>query len=231
MSKETLFTLSHIEKRYKGKGVETHALRDISLTIARHDFTVIQGRSGCGKSTLLNLIGAMDCADSGTYHFGAQDVFALDQKALSMFRRSVIGFVFQSFHLIPELTAQGNVEMPMGYAGQTRLRRRERATQLLSQVGLSEKAKHKPSQLSGGEQQRVALARALVNEPQLILADEPTGNLDEATSCDVMELLRQINRLGTTIIMVTHDVQLATYASRIITMQDGRIVDDITQGA
>jgi putative ABC transport system ATP-binding protein len=223
--------LSHIEKNYSGKGILTHALRALNLAVARHEFVAVCGKSGCGKSTLLNLIGAMDRPDSGNYHFGEKDVLSMNLKELALFRRSEIGFVFQAFHLVPEMTALENVEMPMGYAGLPKSRRREKAMQLLERVGLSEKSRHKPPQLSGGEQQRVAVARALVNEPQLILADEPTGNLDEANSLEIMRVLKEIHAAGTTIIMVTHDSNMADFADRLIRMKDGTIVMDTMNGS
>ena len=219
-----MIKLSNVNKIYQGKGVSTAALSDISLTVDQGDFVIIYGKSGCGKSTLLNILGTMDKPTNGTYHFNDTDIGSLKFNELSEFRNRYMGFIFQSFYLINEFTALANVEMPLGYAGVGKGERKKRAAELLKMVGLEDKMKNKPSQLSGGEQQRVAIARSLVAGPSLVLADEPTGNLDEKTTDDIMELLKQINQDGTTIIMVTHNVDLAHYANKVVHIADGRIL-------
>ncbi len=219
-----MITLSNISKIYQGKGVSAAALTDVSLTVGKGDFVIIYGKSGCGKSTLLNILGTMDRPTDGDYHFNDTDICGLKFNELSRFRNRHIGFIFQSFYLINELTALENVGMPLGYSGVGKSERRKRAGELLKMVGLEDKLKNKPSQLSGGEQQRVAIARSLIAGPSLVLADEPTGNLDEKTTGDIMDLLKQINQNGTTIIMVTHNPDLAHYADRVVRMSDGRIV-------
>ena len=219
-----MITLSNISKIYQGKGVSAAALTDVSLTVDKGDFVIIYGKSGCGKSTLLNILGTMDRPTDGSYYFDDTDICGLRFNELSGFRNRHIGFIFQSFYLINELTALENVGMPLGYAGVGKSERRKRAGELLKMVGLEDKLKNKPSQLSGGQQQRVAIARSLIAGPSLVLADEPTGNLDEKTTGDIMDLLKQINQNGTTIIMVTHNPDLAHYADRVVRMSDGRIV-------
>lgn len=219
-----MIKLSNVNKVYQGKGVSTAALTDISLTVDQGDFVIIYGKSGCGKSTLLNILGTMDKPTGGTYHFNDTDIGSLKFNELSQFRNRYMGFIFQSFYLINEFTALANVEMPLGYAGVGRGERKRRAAELLKMVGLEDKMKNKPSQLSGGEQQRVAIARSLVAGPSLVLADEPTGNLDEKTTDDIMDLLKRINQSGTTIIMVTHNVDLAHYANKVIHIADGKIL-------
>lgn len=219
-----MIVLSNINKIYESKGGTVCALTDVNLTVEQGDFVIIYGKSGCGKSTLLNILGTMDRPTGGKYLFQDIDMGRLSFRELSEFRNRHIGFIFQSFYLINEFSVLANVEMPLGYAGVGRGERRGRAQELLKMVGLADKMKNKPSQLSGGEQQRVAIARSLVASPKLVLADEPTGNLDEKTSKDIMELLKRINEDGTTIIMVTHDGDLAHYASRVIRISDGRIV-------
>ena len=219
-----MITLSNISKKYQGRGVSTAALNDVSLRVDQGEFVIIYGISGCGKSTLLNILGTMDKPTDGTYHFKDTDIGSLKFSELSQFRNRHIGFIFQSFYLINEFTALANVEMPLGYAGIGKGERRRRAEELLKMVGLENKMKNKPSQLSGGEQQRVAIARSLAAAPSLLLADEPTGNLDEKTTDDIMALLKRINQEGTTVIMVTHNVDLAHYADKVVHMADGRIV-------
>lgn len=219
-----MIKLANVNKIYQGKGVSTAALTDISLTVDQGDFVIIYGKSGCGKSTLLNILGTMDKPTDGTYHFNDTDIGSLKFNELSEFRNRYMGFIFQSFYLINEFTALANVEMPLGYAGVGKGERRRRAAELLKMVGLEDKMKNKPSQLSGGEQQRVAIARSLVAGPSLVLADEPTGNLDEKTTDDIMDLLKRINQNGTTIVMVTHNVDLAHYANKVVHIADGRIL-------
>lgn len=218
-----MININHINKTYYS-GIEVQALKEVNLVIEKGEFILIVGKSGSGKSTLLNVIGCMDGYDSGEYLFLNQDVKSLSSRELAQFRNRKIGFVFQSFQLINELTVGENIEMAMGIAGVPRNERKKRVKQLLEMVGLTEKEKNRPLQLSGGQQQRVAIARALANNPDVLLCDEPTGNLDEKNGIKIMELLKSLNKKGTTIIMVTHDLTLKQYADRIVEMKDGRIV-------
>ena len=199
------------------------AVRDLSLTIAGGEHTAIQGPSGCGKSTLLHMLGCVDTPSSGTLTFDGQDVAELGDHARSLLRLRHIGFVFQRFYLLPMLTAAENVELPQAEAGVSRSQRVQRSRELLEYVGLGARAGHRPSQLSGGEMQRVAIARALANRPRLLLADEPTGELDQGTGEQVASLLDRVNADGTALVMVTHDPALASRARRVLTMKDGRI--------
>lgn len=212
----------NLNKTYNN-GIKVQALKEINLEIERGEFILIIGKSGSGKSTLLNILGCMDGYDSGEYLFSDQDVKSLSSPELARFRNQKVGFVFQSFQLINELTVGENIEMPMGIAGVPRNERKKRVTELLEMVGLDEKESCRPLQLSGGQQQRVAIARALANNPDVILCDEPTGNLDEKNGIKIMELLKKLNEKDTTIIMVTHDLTLKQYADRIIEMKDGMI--------
>jgi putative ABC transport system ATP-binding protein len=209
-------------------GAETvHAVRDVSLEISRGESVAIVGPSGCGKSTMLHLLGAIDRPTSGSVEIAGQRVDSMGDDAATRYRLHNLGFVFQRFYLMPALTAVQNVELPMAEAGIRRAERRERARMLLERVGLGGRESHRPSQLSGGEQQRVAVARALANEPVLLLADEPTGELDARTGAELIRLLGEINADGTTLVVVTHDEHLAAAAARVIHMRDGRIVDDV----
>lgn len=219
-----MITLKKIEKVY-GAGQNTFkALDGISLEIKKGEFVAIVGASGSGKSTLLNIIGCMDSPTGGEYFFENENILNKKYKQLAAFRNKKIGFVFQSFNLADDCTAAENVEMPLGYAGIKKAQRIERVEKILSEVGLSEKAKNFPKQLSGGQQQRVAIARALVNDPELILADEPTGNLDTYNSAQIMDLFQKIHRdSNRTIIMITHNPELAEQADRVIRITDGRI--------
>jgi putative ABC transport system ATP-binding protein len=201
-----------------------HALRGVSFDVHEGEWVAIVGPSGCGKSTLLNLLGAVDTPDAGSLAIAGERIDRLDDRAATTFRLRRIGFVFQRFYLMPALTAAENVELPMAEARVARDVRRARVQELLGYVGLAGRADHRPSQLSGGEQQRVAIARALANKPALLLADEPTGELDAATGLDMIELFRRLNRDGTTIVVVTHDAQMAAAAARRIQMRDGAIV-------
>jgi putative ABC transport system ATP-binding protein len=206
-------------------GAETvHAVRGVDLDIARGESVAIVGPSGCGKSTLLHLLGAIDRPSAGTVRMEGIDIGALPDREATRFRLLHVGFVFQRFYLLPTLTARENVELPMAEAGVAKMVRRARAEELLAYVGLAPRTRHRPSQLSGGEQQRVAIARALANRPALLLADEPTGELDAATSAEVIALFGRVNRDGTTVVVVTHDEELARAARRIVHMKDGRIV-------
>jgi len=219
-----MIRLNRISKTYLIGGHGIYALNEVDLEIHDGEFLAVTGRSGSGKTTLLNILGCMDRPDSGDYFLGDQKVSMMDDDALSMVRNRYIGFVFQSFHLLPRLTALENVLLPRkfhpdGLTGTDR----ERGMRLLERVGLVERSNHRPAELSGGQRQRVAIARALINDPEVILADEPTGNLDSITSSDIMGLLRQVNRDGQTIVMVTHEPEIAKYSSRQILMQDGRV--------
>jgi len=203
-----------------------HALRGVTLDVRRGEYVAVVGPSGCGKSTLLNLLGAIDKPSAGSVEILGKRVNALGDAEATRFRLEHIGFVFQRFYLMPALTALGNVELPMAEAGVSKADRRARARELLAYVGLDHRVDHRPSQLSGGEQQRVAIARALANKPALLLADEPTGELDARTGEGVIELLHRLNADGTTVIVVTHDEKLAAAAKRVVHMRDGLVVDD-----
>ena len=219
-----MIELKQIVKHYgKGDNV-TEALKGVSLQIEKGEFVAITGHSGCGKSTLLNILGGMDRQTEGEYLYDGTDVSRMSEKELAGFRNRHIGFVFQAFHLAGELTALENVALPLGYAGVGAKERKERAKALLDRVGLSEKYKAHPAKLSGGEMQRVAIARAMANHPQVLLADEPTGNLDRENGEMVMKILRELNKEGMTVIMVTHDLELAAMADRCIRMADGDII-------
>ena len=205
------------------------AVRDVTLSIAQGEHTAISGPSGCGKSTLLHMLGCVDTPSSGTLRFDDQDISTLNDRARSLLRLRHIGFVFQRFFLLPMLTAAENVELPQAEAGVARDERRRRTLELLEYVGLAARADHRPSQLSGGEMQRVAIARALANRPRLLLADEPTGELDQATGEHVASLLDRVNADGTALVIVTHDPEMAGRARRVLTMRDGRIDGEVTR--
>ncbi len=214
-----------VSRTYELGGVSVPALRGVSLTVESGDYVAIVGASGSGKSTLMHLLGGLDRPTGGTLLIGGRDVAGLGPGELARLRNEVIGFVFQSFHLLPRTTARDNVALPLVYRGAGRRERRERATALLERVGLAHRAGHRPNQLSGGEQQRVAIARALVTGPSVLLADEPTGNLDTATGAAVLALLETLHADGVAVVLVTHDREVAARARRRITMRDGRIVD------
>lgn len=218
-----MLTLKNITKTYQNGKVKTEVLKGISLQIKQGEFIAITGCSGCGKSTLLNIMGGMDSQTEGVYHFEDVCVHKLGDKKLAKFRNKSIGFVFQAFHLANELSAVDNVALPLGYAGVGSRERKKRAKEVLNQVGVLDKYKSRPSELSGGQKQRVAIARAIANYPKVLLADEPTGNLDRENGQMVMNLLKKLNEEGLTIIMVTHDHTLAAQTSRIIHMEDGII--------
>ena len=220
-----MLKLEHVSKVYRTTDVETAALDDVSLEVKQGEFLAIMGPSGCGKSTLLNILGLIDSPTSGSYWFRGEDIARCSEEELTLRRRAGVGFVFQSFNLIDDLNVTDNVEVALLYVGVPRAERRERIAAALERVDLAHRARHMPKQLSGGQQQRVAVARALVANPKLILADEPTGNLDTANGEAVMEMLTRIMNGGTTIVMVTHSEEHAKRAHRVVNMLDGRLVD------
>ena len=221
-----MIQLENIKKVFRTEEVETIALAGITLKVEEGEFVAIMGPSGCGKSTLLNILGLLDNPTEGTYNLAGTEVGSLKESERTMVRKGQIGFVFQSFNLIDELNVEQNVELPLKYLGVPKKERKERVVEMLRRMGISHRAKHYPNQLSGGQQQRVAIARAVVTKPKLILADEPTGNLDSKNGFEVMELLRQLNEEGTTIVMVTHSQRDAAVAERTINLLDGRVVED-----
>ncbi len=224
----TLIEARDLVKLYRMGDETVHALDGVNFTIARGEYCAIVGPSGSGKSTLMNIIGGLDTPTSGRITIAANDIGAMSDDDLAVFRNQTIGFVFQSFNLLPRLTALENVELPMIYGGIVPKERRERAMELLTRVGLGSRMGHKPTQLSGGQQQRVAIARALAGKPSLILADEPTGALDTNTGIEIMALFRELNAEGATIVIVTHDHEVAAATKRTIEMRDGQIVADRT---
>jgi putative ABC transport system ATP-binding protein len=220
---DVIVSASNVTRTFRMPAGDVVAVRDVTLSIAQGEHTAISGPSGCGKSTLLHMLGCVDAPSSGTLRFDGQDIATLNDRARSLLRLRQIGFVFQRFFLLPMLTAAENVELPQAEAGVARDERKRRSLELLEYVGLAARADHRPSQLSGGEMQRVAIARALANRPRLLLADEPTGELDQATGEHVAALLDRVNADGTALVIVTHDQDLAGRARRVLTMRDGRI--------
>lgn len=225
-----LIEARNLTKVYTLGGQTVHALRGVSLDIEAGEFVAIMGASGSGKSTLMNILGCLDRPTSGEYRLASEPVQDMNADALASIRNRRIGFVFQQFNLLPRTSAQENVELPMVYAGIASAPRRARALEALQQVGLGERTQHTPAELSGGQQQRVAIARALVNQPVMVLADEPTGALDSQTSEDIMRLLSQLNAQGITVVLVTHEADVAAWARRRIVFRDGAIVEDQRTG-
>jgi len=227
VSEPAVIRLDHVHKVYHMGDVDVHALRGISLTVRKGEFIAIMGASGSGKSTMMNLIGCLDRPTRGTYILDGQDVSGLSKDDRADIRNRKIGFVFQGFNLLSRTSAMENVELPMLYAGLTATERHKRSTEALTRVGLAGRESSHPNQLSGGQQQRVAIARALVNQPAIILADEPTGNLDSRTAVEVMEIFQRLNReQGITLVLVTHEHDIAEYAKRVVVFKDGKINQD-----
>ena len=229
MPSDALIAVHGLTRTYVMGTERVAALAGVTAEVGRGEFVAVMGPSGSGKSTFMNVLGCLDRPDSGSYRLDGEEVSRLDSDALAAIRNRRIGFVFQSFNLLPRLDAAGNVALPMVYAGVDRATRLNRAAEALAQVGLAERAHHRPAQLSGGQQQRVAIARALVNRPALLLADEPTGALDSRTSAEIMALFQDLNRAGITVVLVTHEPDVAAYASRVLTFRDGELIDDRRQ--
>jgi putative ABC transport system ATP-binding protein len=229
MTQPPLIQLENVAKVYRMGDVQVHALRGVSLSIQQGEFTAVMGASGSGKSTLMNIVGLLDRPTSGVYLLEGEQVSTLSTERLAEVRNRTIGFVFQSFNLLARTSALENVELPLLYGGVGSADRHRRASASLARVGLASRADHHPNQMSGGQQQRVAIARALVTEPRVILADEPTGNLDSRTSVEVMALFQELGRSGITVVLVTHEPDIAQYASRVIVMRDGHILSDERQ--
>lgn len=219
-------SITDLHKDYVLSGETVHALRGVSFEVPEGDYISIMGPSGSGKSTLLNVLGCLDRPTSGSYHLGGQDVARMNDDQLAETRARRIGFVFQSYNLLPALTVVENIEVPLYYGGQLNAATRRRCLDLAGMVGLETRLEHRPAQLSGGQQQRVAIARSLVNDPEFILADEPTGNLDSTTSAEILDLLARLNKEGRTIIMVTHEPDVAQRTQRTVVLRDGRILSD-----
>ena len=220
-----MIRLKHIYKSYRLGEIEVPVLKDVNLHVSPREFVSILGPSGSGKSTLMNIIGCLDIPDSGEYILDGSRVESYTDDELSDIRSSKIGFIFQQFNLLPDLTAYENVEMPLMYRKISPEERRERVVKMLTRVGLEERMEHRPSQLSGGQQQRVAIARALISEPSIILADEPTGNLDSASGKEIMEIIRDLWLAGNTVVLITHDIGVANQAERKVYVKDGRLTD------
>jgi putative ABC transport system ATP-binding protein len=223
---EPVIELDEVSKTYRSGSLEVQALRNVTLSIEQGDYVAIMGPSGSGKSTLMHILGCLDVVTSGRYLLAGDDVSTMDEIDLAEVRNRHIGFVFQQFNLLPSLTALRNVELPLSYAGISRDRRREQARAALDRVGLGDREHHRPGELSGGQQQRVAVARALVGDPALLLADEPTGNLDSSATEDVLQLFNELHEQGRTVVLITHEAEVASRAARIIRIRDGEIASD-----
>jgi len=221
-----MIRIEKLNRVYGSGETQVHALCDVSLNISENEFVAIMGTSGSGKSTLMNVLGCLDTPSSGEYLLSGESVKDIDDEQLSKIRNEKIGFIFQTFHLLPRLTALDNVIVPLRYSELTAEQARKRGLEMLDKVGLGARAHHKPFEMSGGQRQRVAIARALVNHPKVIFADEPTGNLDSKTSLEIMQLLLELHRQGQTIVMVTHEEDIAAYAQRVIRMKDGVVIED-----
>ena len=221
-----LLELNNIYKNYGKEPFSVHVLKDVSLHVEKGDYIAIMGPSGSGKSTLMNILGCLDRMSSGSYLFEGEDISKMDDDHLSNLRLNKIGFVFQNFNLLASDTAQENVALPLIYAGVGKAERNARALEMLARVGLKERAGFRPSQLSGGQKQRVAIARAMINHPNIVFADEPTGALDQASGKQVMELFQQLNEEGVTIVMITHDASVAAYAKKLLHIIDGKIIEN-----
>ena len=222
-----MIELTGIEKVYDMGAVQVRALDGVSLTVAEGDYVAIMGPSGSGKSTLMQLIGCLDTPSGGSYKLNSREVAHLDDDERATIRNAEIGFVFQTFNLLARHDAVQNVELPLIYAGMSRQERKERAREALREVGLEDRSSHRPTEMSGGQRQRVAIARALVNSPSILLADEPTGNLDSKTGAEIMGLVDRLQELGNTILLVTHEEELANRAARVVRLKDGKIVSDV----
>lgn len=216
-----------LKKIYKIGDVFINALDGVTIDIEKNEFVALIGASGSGKSTLMNILGCLDTPTKGKYTLNGSDVSTLNDNELAAIRNREIGFIFQTFNLIPKMTALENVALPLVYAGVSRKERKERAADVLEKVGLADRTTHKPNELSGGQRQRVAIARALINNPSIILADEPTGNLDSRTSIEIMALIEQLHNMGNTVILVTHEPDIAEYAHRVIRLKDGKVESDM----
>ncbi len=226
-----LITTQDLWKTYVMGSEEIHALRGVSINIDKGEYVAIMGPSGSGKSTLMNLIGCLDTPSKGSYLLNGKEVGSMNDDELARIRNEEIGFVFQTFNLLPRATALHNVELPLVYAGVSSKDRQERARMALAKVELTERASHKPNELSGGQRQRVAIARALVNNPSILLADEPTGNLDSKTGVEIMAVFKRLHEAGNTIILVTHEADIAAHAHRVISIRDGQVEKDVQQAA
>jgi len=221
-----LIKVENLTRTYGTGDIQVNALSDVSLTIQENEFVAVMGTSGSGKSTLMNILGCLDTPTSGEYLLSNQSIKEIDDVSLSKIRNEKIGFIFQTFHLLPRLSALQNVTLPLRYSSIETEEALERGNDMLEKVGLKDRSHHKPFEMSGGQRQRVAIARALVNKPKVIFADEPTGNLDSKTSYEIMELLCQLHAQGQTIVMVTHEEDIAAFANRIIRMKDGKVIED-----
>lgn len=221
-----MLKLIDIQKHFRNGDEVVTALDGVSLAVAENQFVAVMGSSGSGKSTLMNVLGCLDTPNQGQYLLDGQDVAKMPDNQLSQIRNQHIGFIFQTFHLLPKLDVVGNVSLPLRYSNISQEEGAQRVEQLIERVGLSHRKHHKPFEMSGGQRQRVAIARALVNQPKVILADEPTGNLDSKTSVEIMQLLCELHQAGQTIVMVTHEDDIAAYAQRVVRMQDGRVISD-----